>query len=80
MKCRLAEQKVEEGGVICLNDEEEDLFCRYPEERWANDRIWRIGPYPSMDEVRVPWRGREDGNLQYMSSTPIHKNSDNLQR
>ena len=68
MKGGLAKEQVEEGGVVGLDDEEEDFFCRYLEERGANDCVWRIGPYSSMDQVRVPWCCRDNGNLQMVSA------------
>lgn len=63
MECWLAEKEIEKGGVICLDDKEEDLFCWDSKERGANDCIGRIGPNSGVDQVGVPWRGRDDSNL-----------------
>lgn len=67
MERRFTKQEVKERGIVGLDDEEEHFFCWYPEESGANDCIGRICPYPCMNQVRVPWRSREDGNLQEMN-------------
>ena len=67
MKCRLAEQEVEEGGIVGLDDEEEDFLCWDSKERGSNDHVGRICPYPRMDQVRIPRCGRDDGNLNRVS-------------
>ena len=64
MKGGFAEQQVEQRGVVCLYYEKENFLCRYAKEGGANNGIRRIGPYPSVDQVRVPGRGRHDSYLQ----------------
>lgn len=51
MECGLAENEVEHRGIVGLDDEEEDFFCRDSKERWADDGIGRIGPYPRVYQV-----------------------------
>ena len=67
MECRLAEQEVEDGGVISLDDKEKDLLGRYSKERRPNDGIGGISPYPSVNEAGVPWCSGEDCNLNMVS-------------
>lgn len=45
MKGRLAGKEVEEGGIVGLNDKEEDLFQGDQEKLRANDYVGRIAPY-----------------------------------
>lgn len=54
MKGGFAGEDVEKGGIVCLDNKEEDLFSRYVEECRANNHVCRIGPYVAVDEVRVP--------------------------
>ena len=63
MKCGLAEEEVEEGSIVGLDDKEENLLRWNFEESRANDDVWRIGPYPGMDEIGIPWRSGYDSNL-----------------
>lgn len=63
MKCGFAEQEIEKRGIVGLDDEEEDFFCRYSEESGANDGIGRVGPDSRVNEVGVPWSGRENSDL-----------------
>lgn len=51
MEGGLAENQIEQAGVIRLNGEEEKFLGRYAEERGANYGIGWIAPYPGMDEV-----------------------------
>ena len=51
MECGLAEEEVEKGGIVGLDDKKEDLFSRDSEESRANDGVGRICPYSSVDEV-----------------------------
>lgn len=51
MECGLADEQVQERGIVGLDDEEENLFCWNFEERRPNDCVWRIGPYLRMDQV-----------------------------
>jgi hypothetical protein len=62
LKHRLTKKQVYEGSIICLDNEEEDLFRRYGKERRPNDYVWRIGPYLAPDQIRVPWRRRKKSN------------------
>ncbi len=68
MKCGLAEEEIEYGCIIGLNDKEEDLFGWYSEKSRTNDRVGRICPYSSVNEVRVPWNGGYDSNLGTVSA------------
>lgn len=54
MKGWFAGQKIEDRGVVRLNDEEEDLFRGYFEQSGANNGICRIRPYSTVDEVGIP--------------------------
>lgn len=56
-----------------MNNEEEDLFCRYPKESGADNGIWWICPYTRVDQVRIPWCGRNNSNLQEVSSITFRR-------
>ena len=60
---RLVEQDVEQTGGVGLNHEEEELLDGNREGDGAQHGVRRVGPYPTMDEVRVPRDGRRDGDL-----------------
>jgi hypothetical protein len=63
MKGRLAQQAVEQRGVVGLDDEEEQLLDRDGEQGWAEDgRVW-IRPDIVPDEVGIPRDGGSDGDL-----------------
>ena len=51
MKGWLAGEEVEKGGIVRLDDEEEDLFGRYMEQGGAHDGIFRICPDSAANEV-----------------------------
>lgn len=54
---RLAEDEIQEGGVVSLDNKEEDLFKRDVEKLWSNDDMAWIAPYAVADQVRVPRYG-----------------------
>ena len=58
-----AKEQVQEGCVVGLNNEEEDLFGRYAEKCRTDNGMGRVGPYSLVDEVRVPRRSRYNGYL-----------------
>lgn len=58
-----AKQEIEQRGVVCLNDKEEDLLGGDIEELRADNDVGGIGPYSRADEVRVPGNGGYDRNL-----------------
>lgn len=47
-------EDVEKRGIVCLNDEKEDLLSRDMEQSRANNDMCRIGPYSAADEVGIP--------------------------
>jgi len=51
MECGHAEDQVKKRGIVSLDDEEEDFFCRNPKECRPNDGIGRIGPYSRVYQV-----------------------------
>ena len=51
MECRFAEEEIEDGGAVCLNDKEEDFLGRNPEQGWTKHSIGWVGPYPCLDQV-----------------------------
>jgi hypothetical protein len=63
LECRFAQDEVEQGGVVGLDDEKENLLKWDIEELWANDDMAWIAPYASADQVRVPRNGVGDGDL-----------------
>lgn len=79
MEGGLAEDQVEKRGIVGLDDEKEDFFCGNSKERRANDGTWRIGPYSRVYQVRVPWRGRDDGDLSMISSVFAGQNQSSIQ-
>jgi len=62
VKGRLAEEQVQQGGVVRLNDEEEELFEGDEEEGGAEDGIWRVGPDAGVDQIGVPGDGGRYGD------------------
>lgn len=62
MKCRFVEDQIEQGGVECLNDKEEDLFNGDVQDLGSHDHILGVAPYRVTDEVAVPRDCRSDGN------------------
>ena len=62
MQCRLVEDQVQQGGVECLNDEEEDLFNGNVQDLGSHDHILGVAPYRIADEVAVPRDCRGDGD------------------
>lgn len=40
LEYRFTKEQVDERGVICLNDEEEDLFRWYGKESRSNNNTW----------------------------------------
>ena len=67
MKCGLAEEEIEDRGVVCLYDEEKDFFCRDPKYRRPNYGVWRIRPDARVNQVGVPRRGGDDSDLLIFS-------------
>lgn len=63
MKGWFAGQQIEDRCVVCLNDEEEDLFGGYFEQSRADDGIGRVCPYSTVDQIGVPWGSRYDSDL-----------------
>ena len=68
MERGLAEEEVEQGGIVGLNDKKEDLFGWYSEESRTNDRIGWICPYLGVNEVRIPRSGGDDSDLERVSA------------
>ena len=62
MQGRLVQDEVQQGGVECLNDKEEDLLNGYVQELGSHDHILGIAPYGITDEVAVPRDCRGDGD------------------
>ena len=62
MKCRLAQKEIEQGGIISLDGKEEHLFCWDAEKCRSCYGVWWICPYSGLDQVRIPRRGRDDGD------------------
>ena len=44
VKGGFAQEKVDQCRVVSLNDEEEQLLCRYTKQGRSHDGIWRIRP------------------------------------
>lgn len=59
----LTEDEIQECGIVGLDDEEEDLFERDVKQRWTDNDVAGVAPDACADEVRVPRKGRSDGNL-----------------
>lgn len=55
LKCSLAQDKVEEGRVVRLNDKEEHFFQWDVEECRSNDDMTWVAPYVISNQVGVPW-------------------------
>lgn len=75
MQDGLIEYKIQQSSVIRLNNKEEDFLCWNAKECRANDGSGRIGPYSGVDQIRVPWRGRDDCDL---FSPKKHERGDQL--
>jgi hypothetical protein len=60
---RLAENEVQQRGVVCLDDKEKDLFEGDIEQRRPGDHVAGIAPDARTDEVRVPGNGSAHGDL-----------------
>jgi len=54
MKSGLVQEKVEQRGVIRLDDEEEEFFGRDPKESGPGNGVRWVRPYSVPDEVRIP--------------------------
>jgi len=67
MEGRFAYQEVEQRSVVRLDNEEEDLLCRYIEQSGPDYDIVRVRPYSVANQIRVPGSCRDDGNLIYIS-------------
>ena len=63
MEDGLAQEQVEERSVVGLDDEEKELFERDAKDGGAEDGGFGVGPDGVLDEVRVPGRRGDDGNL-----------------
>lgn len=59
-----AEDQVQQGGVVCLNNEEEDFLEGNVEKFWPYNDMTRIAPDTGPDEIRVPWYGGKDCDLR----------------
>jgi len=68
MKNGLAEEQIEQRGVVSLDEKEKDLLRRYAEQSRTDDGGGRVCPYPSVDQVRVPWRGGKHRDLLRIST------------
>jgi hypothetical protein len=54
---------VEQAGVVRLNNKKEHLFKWDFEKSVSDNRIRRICPYASMNEIRIPWNCPNDRYL-----------------
>jgi len=59
----LAEDQIQQRGVVCLYKEEEDFLERNVKQRGANNDMVRVAPYIGANQIRVPWYCGSDGDL-----------------
>lgn len=59
----LAEDEVEERGIVRLHNEEEDFFKGDVKQLRAHNDVSRIAPDAVADEVRIPGDCCDDGDL-----------------
>lgn len=69
MKDRLVDQDVQQARRVRLDDKEEELLDRDGKGDRAKDGVGRIGPYATMDEIRIPGHRRHDRDLR--STCPV---------
>jgi hypothetical protein len=67
LECWLAQNKIQERSVVGLDDKEEDLLERDVKQRWTDNDMAGIAPDACANEVRVPRKGRGDGNLHLLA-------------
>lgn len=60
---RFRREQIHHGGVVSLDDEENEFFDRNGEECWAEDGVVGICPDLGANEIGVPWDGGDDGDL-----------------
>lgn len=63
MECGLAEDQIQQRGVVCLDEEKEDFLEGNVKQRGANNDMVRVAPYVGADQIRVPWYCCSDGDL-----------------
>lgn len=69
---RFGEDEVEERGVVCLHDEEEDFLEGNLKQLRPNNDVARIAPNAVADEVGIPRNGGGNGDLVVVSAqSPI---------
>jgi hypothetical protein len=64
LECWLAQNKIQERGVVGLDNKEKDLLERDVKQRGTNNDMAGIAPDACANKVRIPRKGRGDSNLQ----------------
>jgi hypothetical protein len=52
-----AQNDIQQRGVVCLDDEEEDFLDRNVEQFRSNNHMARVAPDAGSDEIGIPWYG-----------------------
>jgi hypothetical protein len=63
LKRGLAEDQIQQRGVVRLDEEEEDFLERNVKQRGANNDMVRVTPYIGTDQIGIPRYCCSDGDL-----------------
>lgn len=66
MQYWLGQEQVQQGGVVGLNNKKKDFFDRNAKESRADDGSRGIAPDSSSNQIRIPWRGGDHGDLKVL--------------